>query len=128
MPAWTPKTDHYQQTAPHIRVLYPEGNHRRVIQDGPNVPILHLVEGVNGFDAIVKQFMEHEADTSSARKLVQRKVVSVAVDRVAEFGSKFRNDGQHHATRTLISHYPSKRLQLSVVFLKLASDALFDVG
>lgn len=124
---WIPETTSYQHTSSPRRVLYPEGDYRRVVQDRPNVTVLDLIKGIDGSDTIIEQFMEHEADTSTSRELVHRKVICVTIDCAAKFRSEFRYNGQHDAARTLVSHNTSEGLKLSIVFLELRGNTLFDV-
>ena len=99
----------------------------RVVQDRPDIPILHLVEGIDSLHALTEQLVEHKADTSASRQLIQGQVVGVTVDRRPELRAKVSDHRQHDARRALVAHGATKSHELRVELLLLLGDARFDV-
>jgi len=106
----------------------PGGNHRGIVEDGANVAVLDLIKGIDGFDTVIEELVEHEADASATGELVHREVVGVAVNGTPKFGSELGDDREDHAARALVAHDAPERLQLGTVLLQLCGNALFDIG
>jgi hypothetical protein len=70
------------------------GRSRRIVQDGPDISILDLIKRIDSLDSIVEELVEYETDSSTSRKLIERKVVGVSVDCGTEFRGEFGNGGQ----------------------------------
>ena len=68
--------------------------HRRVVQNRPDITVLHLVERIDALHTVAVELVEHKADTSTAVQLVQRQVGGDTVDGIPELRRELGDDGQ----------------------------------
>ena len=99
----------------------------RIVQDGPDVDVLDVVERIDGLDAVRIQLVEDEADASAARQLDARELLVVAFQRrpplVAELGDDVEDD-----VGAVPQHRVAQLAQFGGVLLKRRRDASLDVG
>jgi hypothetical protein len=100
--------------------------HRRVVQERADLALLHLIEGVDGLDAVVEELVIHERDAGAARELVRREVGNVPVDGRAEVRAELGDDGEHSAPPGVAAHRTAERDELGVEARELLLDALLD--
>lgn len=117
---------HNCESVTHNRMV--RSTYRGVIQERPDISVLHLVERIDALDPVVEQLVEDETDTGTTAQLVQRQVVRISVDDRPELVRKFGDDAQNNARRVTLAARTTECLQLLAVFLELGGDASLDVG
>lgn len=76
----------------HSKLL---ASYRAVVKDGPDVPVLHLVERVDGLDGVAEQLMEHEANPRALVQLVHGEVIGGPVNSAPELLVEESDGGQN---------------------------------
>ena len=101
--------------------------HRRVVQNRPDITVLHLVERIDALHTVAVELVEHKADTSTAVQLVQRQVRGNAVDGIPELRRELGDDGQDDVACVTVGGGTTERGKLCVELLELLRDAHLDV-
>lgn len=69
---------------------------RRVVENGSDVDILHLVEWIHGLDTVRVELVEHKADTSTTRQFNAGQLLVVSFQHrtvfIAELGNNVQNN------------------------------------
>ena len=98
-----------------------------VVQDGPDVDVLDLVEGVDGFDAVGVELVEDKGDTRAAGEFDGGKLLVGAFEHgavlVAELGDDVEDD-----VAAVAEHAVAELGELGGVLLEGGGNARLDVG
>lgn len=101
--------------------------YRGVVQNRPDVTILHLVERIDALYTIVEQLVEYEADTRATTEFIQGQIICVTINDSAKFVRKFSDDGENDVAPRTVTQWSTKACKLGVVLLKLLRYTCFDV-
>lgn len=99
---------------------------RRVVENGSDIDILHMVEGIHGLDTVRVELVEHKADTSTTRQFNAGQLLVVSFQHCTVFIAELGDNVQNNIC-AIPKHGITQPCKLRRVFLKGRGDSGLDI-